>query len=118
VRVLDRSKTGDIAGSIDASLIPTNCTPFIYVFSGSSATLTDMNSSSNTGPVISAPVKLNIASGAVTYRVSFLDTGTYTVALTCNGSIDNPDTNESLVFSRSGDAVVTANQTITLNFTS
>jgi hypothetical protein len=117
VRVVDRSQSGNLTGSIDTSLIPNTCSPFIYVFSGSGATPTDMSSSSNTGPVASVPVKLNVSSSTYTYRASFLDSGNYTVALTCNGSIDNPDSSESLVFSRSGDAVVTANQTTTINFT-
>jgi hypothetical protein len=118
VRVVDRSSSGNLAGSIDSNLVPTTCSPFVYVFSGNDATLTDMDSSSSTGPVVSVPVKLNISSGAYTYRASYLDAGNYTVALTCNGSIDNPATDEALVFSRSGNAVVTANQTTTIDFTS
>ena len=117
VRVVDRSQSGNIAGGIDADLIPTNCNPFVYVFSGLSAALTDMDSGSNTGPVVSVPVKLNISSGTYTYRASYLDAGDYTVALTCNGSIDNPDSNEALVFLQAGDAAVRANQTITVDFT-
>ena len=117
VRVVDRSQSGNIAGNIDSDLLPTGCNPFVYVFSGSGATLTDMSSSSNTGLVVSVPVKLNLSSNTYTYRASYLDPGNYTVALTCDGSIDNPDSTEALVFLQSGDAVITANQTITANFT-
>ena len=118
VRVVDSSQSGAIAGSIVSSLVPDNCAPFVYVFSNSGTTPDDMDSSSNTGPVVSVPVKLNVSSGTYSYRASYLDTGTYTVAYTCNGSTDNPDSNEALVFSRKGDATVTANQTLILDFIS
>jgi hypothetical protein len=116
VRVVDSSQSGNIAGNIDTSLITTNCTPFVYVFSGSAAATSDINGTA--GPIVSVPVKLNVASSTYSYRVSFLDPGTYTLALTCNGSIDNPNSSEAVVFSRSGDAVVTANQTKKIDFTS
>lgn len=116
VRVVDTTQSGNIAGSIVSTLITANCTPFVYVFS-SGATLTDMNNG-GVGPIVSVPVKLNVSSGAYTYRVSYLDAGTYTLALTCNGAIDNPNSSEALVFSRSGNATVTANQTTNVDFTS
>jgi hypothetical protein len=88
----------------------------VYVFTGSTATTSDINGTA--GPIASVPVKLNVASNTYSYRVSFLDPGTYTLAFTCNGSIDNPNSSEAVVFSRSGDAVVTANQTTNIDFTS
>jgi len=118
VRVVDSSQSGTLSGSIVSTLVPANCSPFVYVFSNSGATPDDMDSSSNTGPVASVPVKLNVSSGTYSYRASYLDSGSYTVAYTCNGSTDNPDSNEALVFSRSGDATVMANQTTIIDFIS
>jgi Domain of unknown function (DUF4382) len=116
-RVVDNSAVGTITGTIDTDLVDdANCTPFIYVFSGSTVTPDDMDT--DTGdPITSVPVKLNVSQARYSYRASFLGAGDYTVALTCDGSLDDPETDDTLVFLQSGNATVTANQTITLDFT-
>jgi hypothetical protein len=118
VRVVDSTKAGTISGNIDASLAnDTTCTPFVYAYSGSDTALDDMDPDSAGDPVISVPVKLNVSSNTYSYRASYLEAGNYTVAYTCDGSSDDPDTDDSLVFLQSQNANVTANQTQTVNFT-
>lgn len=117
VRVVDRNQAGTLTGTILTDLADDiDCTPFVYVYSGNSITPDDMDSTTGSDPVVSVPVKLNVSSNSYTYRASFLEAGSYTVAFTCDGALDNPDTDEALVFSRTGNADVSANTTTTLDF--
>jgi hypothetical protein len=117
LRVVDNSTVGIITGTLDTNLVPLNtCDPFIYIYSGSDIVPDDIDSADDLDPVVSVPVKLNVSSGTYRYRASFLEAGNYTVAYTCQGALDNPETNEGLVFSRLTNATVTANQTLTLDF--
>jgi hypothetical protein len=117
LRLVDNANAGIISGAIDSGLVPpNNCDPFIYIYSGSDVVPDDIDSADDLDPVVSVPVKLNVSSATYRYRASFLEAGNYTVAYTCQGALDNPETNEGLVFSRIGNAAVTANQTLTLDF--
>jgi hypothetical protein len=118
IRVVDRNQAGTLTGSIPADLADdADCTPFVYVYSGSSVTPDDMDSATGGDPVVSVPVKYNVSANTYTYRASFLEAGSYTVAYTCDGAADNPDTDEALVFLAAATTpTIQANTTTTLNF--
>lgn len=118
LRVVDNLRVGRIEGTVAASLVTAGCTPFVYVFQGAGVTPDDMDSdpAPDVDPLVSAPVTQNATTGAWGYRVSFLETGSYTLAFTCSGSADHPETNETLTFSAPQNATVTANATTTINF--
>jgi hypothetical protein len=117
LRIIDNLQVGVISGTVPASLIPTGCTPFIYVFAGSNVVPDDIDSdpSPDVDPLVSVPVTLNSTTGAWSFRVPFLEVGAYTVAFTCNGGVDTPETNETLTFSPAVNVSVNANQTVTLS---
>lgn len=98
----------------------------VYIFSGSNATLTDIEypppSSAYVNP-IDAPITYSSTSNTYTYDQPFLETGNYTVAIACGA--DDPSTVDTLVFvgpsngaitSSGVNVAVTANQTTTQDF--
>jgi hypothetical protein len=117
LRIVDNLRVGIIAGSVPAALIPTGCTPFIYVFSGPGVTPDDLDAAPapDVDPLISVPVKLDNATGAFSFRVPFLEVGSYTVAFTCDGELDTPEGEETLRFSPAINVTVNANQTVTVS---
>jgi len=63
---------------------------------------------------VSVPVLLDNATGSFSFKVPFLEVGTYTVALTCDGARDTPDQEETLAFSPTVNVTVNANQTVSV----
>lgn len=118
LRIVDNLQVGSIAGSVAQSLIPTGCAPFVYIFSGSDVTPDDMDATaaSDANPSISVPAQFDAASAEYRYTASFLEAGAYTVSFTCDGDIDTPEADQTLVFTGTTNVTVTANQTSTVNF--
>ena len=134
LRLIDNIQAGGISGTValstlqghnpscfDSSGNPT--TAHVYIFSGTGATLTDIQIDPTTGlpppghvnPVVTPPITLS-ASQQYVYAQPFLLAGTYTLAVACG--VDNPSTADTLAFVPSGGvtATVTANQTTTVSF--
>jgi hypothetical protein len=63
---------------------------------------------------VSVQVQLNSTSGVWSFRVPFLEVGSYTVAFTCDGGLDTPEGNETLAFSPTLNVTVNANQTVSV----
>ncbi|MGE5240600.1 MAG: DUF4382 domain-containing protein, partial [Bacteroidota bacterium] len=87
LRMVDNAMVGAIAGTVDPSLIPSGCTPAVYVFSGAGATPDDIDTD-NTNPDPVTTAKVNLTDG--TYKAAFLEAGDYTVAYTCDAAADDP----------------------------
>ena len=115
LRIVDNLQVGTISGTVPVRLIPTGCTPFIYVFSGSSVVPDDLDPAPapDVDPLISVPVTLDNATGNYSFKVPFLEAGNYTVAFTCDGARDTPEGEETLAFSPTLNVTVNANQTVT-----
>lgn len=97
LRIVDNLEIGHIKGSVDASLFAQSCTtPTIYAFSGS---VTPMDISGATSdPVSTALVTLDGIDSTYKYEIGFLETGTYTLGLTCESQLDNVETVETINF--------------------
>lgn len=94
LRMVENTQSGSIYGSVNSGfLTDMSCTTgaAVYVYSGESVTPTDISANSG-GPFASTSVAL------YWYIVGFLPTGVYTVALTCDGDLDQPDAVDSLTF--------------------
>ena len=106
LRMADLDKTGNLTGIIDAALLSSaDCSDVdpltgnaVYVFAGEDVTPDDIDGR-NDDPVATANVIFNIETGDYEYAVSYLDVGDYTVAFTCQADIDQPDSNENIIFS-------------------
>lgn len=118
LRIVDNLRVGVVTGTVPAALIPVNCTPFIYVFSGSSVVPDDIDlaPAPDVDPLVSVPVNLDSATGQYRFRVPFLEVGSYTAAFTCDGALDAPDAENTLRFSPTINVTINANQTVTIGF--
>lgn len=99
LRVVDDANVGAIAGVIDSALVPEDCLPKVYVFSGSDITPDDLEEGLVAGdvdPLLVTGVTIENGSTAYRYRAAFLPPGPYTVAFTCGD--DDPAEDDELTF--------------------
>ncbi len=120
LRLVDNTTVGNIQGTVDASLVGADCTPGVYLYNGTVTAPEDMNSTAPATdmnqPVASrAPVLAQ--SGGYYYQFTFLSPGSYSIALTCQAAMDNPDQADATVtFSPVKTGItVTAQQTETVD---
>lgn len=94
LRMVDNTKAGSIAGTVDIALTTdTTCTRgnAVYIFEGLDVTPDDVG-----GAV--EPVATTLLTADNTYKAAFLEPGDYTVAFTCQAADDNPDTDDAIAF--------------------
>lgn len=115
LRIVDNSRIGAIAGTVQGELVVEGCAPAVYVFSGADATPDDVDTADGE-PISSAMPELNTATGDYDYTVGFLGEGDYTASFTCDAAADNPDTDDTLAFAHTQNATVVANETTTVDF--
>jgi hypothetical protein len=115
LRMVDNIMVGSISGTVDASLVPGGCTPAIYVFEGSGVTPDDIDGIA-ADPVSTASVKLDSSDGLYKYKAAFLETGSYTIAYTCDAAADDPTVDDALIFTGTTTVSVTANTNMVHNF--
>lgn len=99
-RLIDNSTVGNIQGTVSTTLIPTGCTPGVYLYSGTVTAPEDMNStapSTDTNQPLTSRVPVANSQPPYYYQFTFLTPGTYTVAFTCQAALDNPDQADSAV---------------------
>ena len=117
LRVVDDANVGAIAGAIDSELVPEDCLPKVYVFSGSSVTPDDLEEAAAAGdvdPLLVAGVAIENGSTSYRYRAAFLPPGPYTVAFTC--SDDDPTDDDELTFATPRLVTVQTNLIATADF--
>lgn len=116
LRVVRADEAGQISGSI-----ATAC-PFgtsmqtggaVYLFEGEDVEADDIGGA-GTEPYATTAVITDFAQ--FTYSLRFLPPGDYTLALTCNGNIDEPATDEDVTFIRAANVTVDTD-TVTYDFT-
>jgi hypothetical protein len=119
-RLVDNTTVGNIQGQVSNTLVPTGCTPGVYLYAGTVTAPEDMNSAAAAGDPnqpISSKVPVANSQPPYYYQFTFLAPGDYTVALTCEAAQDNPDqADPAVVFNpvKTGVAV-TAGQTSTVD---
>jgi hypothetical protein len=117
LRLVDNTTVGNIQGVVSNTLVPNGCAPGVYLYSGTVTAPEDMNSaapSSDTNQPLNSKVPVANSQPPYYYQFTFLPPGTYTVALTCQASQDNPDQADSAVtFSPVKTVSVTANMSTT-----
>ena len=120
-KLVDNTTVGNIQGVLDNTLVPSGCTPGVYLYSGTVSAPEDMNStaaSSDTNQPLASKVPVATAQPPYYYQFTFLPPATYTVAFTCQADLDNPDQADSTVMFnpiKTG-ITVAAKQTVTVDF--
>jgi len=118
LRIVDNLRVGTLQGTVAAALVPAGCTPLVYVFSGAGVVPDDLDvaAAPDVDPLVSVPVTLDAASGEYRFRVAFLEAGEYTAAFTCDGALDTPEAEETLLFVGTRNVTVTADATTAITF--
>lgn len=120
-KLVDNTTVGNIQGVLDNTLVPSGCTPGVYLYSGTVSAPEDMNStaaSSDTNQPLASKVPVATSQPPYYYQFTFLPPATYTVAFTCQADLDNPDQADSTVMFnpiKTG-ITVAAKQTVTVDF--
>ena len=118
LRIVDNLRVGMLQGTVAPALVPTGCTPQVYVFAGPGVVPDDLDAAvePDVDPLVSAPVTLDTASGEYRFRVGFLEAGDYTVAFTCDGALDTPEGEETLVFAGTRTVTIAPNASTAITF--
>lgn len=120
LRLVDNISAGSVSGIIDAMLITEACMDpaadvgAVYVFAGADVSPTDV-SGAETDPLTTA--KVSYDGEAWVYEVGFLQTGSYTLAYTCEAAMDDPEVADNLNFISSANAEITEGNETFLDFT-
>jgi hypothetical protein len=107
LKLIDDSEVASIAGTIEMSaLVDDACTDSdpatgnaVYLFEGLNADPDDVDGN-EPDPVASVIPSLNNASGEYEYSFGFLPLGKYTAFFTCQATLDDPDTDDDIEFSK------------------
>lgn len=119
-RLVNNAMVGNIQGQVSNTLVPSGCTPGVYLYAGTVTAPEDMNSAAAAGDTnqpIASQVPVATSTPPYYYQFTFLTPGNYTVAFTCQAAQDNPaQADPAVTFNpvKSG-IVVTAAQTTTVN---
>ncbi|MET1257305.1 DUF4382 domain-containing protein [Aliikangiella maris] len=120
LRILDNTEVGTISGVIAAdTVIDESCLEglAVYAYEGNDITPDDVGSAA---PFVTSSIPVYDAdNNHYTYTLSYLLTGDYTLAVTCDAEADLPESDESendWGYVASANATVTVNQTTEVNF--
>lgn len=113
LRMVDMDDVSNITGSIDLSLITdASCSDAdpttgnaVYLFEGANIMADDMDNQTPE-PLTSARVELNTSSGDYEYMIAFIPEGDYTLAFTCQADLDDPTSNDNILFGSSENITV------------
>ena len=106
LRLVDDALAGTLIGKVDPALVSSaiQCSDadpdtynVVYVFDGFDVVPDDIDGK-NPDPVTSANVNWDAASGEYVYELGFLEEGDYTLALTCQADLDDPTTDDVIIF--------------------
>ena len=99
-RLVDNTTVGNIQGQVNNALVPSGCTPGVYLYAGTVTTPEDVNSAAPAGDPnqpITSKVPVANSQPPYYYQFTFLTPGNYTVAFTCQAALDNPDRADAAV---------------------
>ena len=114
IRLIDLSESGQISGTLASDLCASDDMKAVYIYEGEVAQPDDLGSEAE--PLATASVDTDLS-----YTAAFLTPGDYTVAVTCDSDLDDPETDESGFGDGQGFAYVSgvvsveADQTTTVN---
>ena len=113
LRLVNTAKAGHIGGTVKANY---GCADFgdVYVYEGKDAVLSDMSDSG--GPIASSVVGVGSNPDLYKYfEIGFLPMGNYTIAHTCDASIDDPELDDNITFNSSQNVSVTEANTVVIS---
>jgi hypothetical protein len=118
LRFVDTDQAGRIEGTVDPGLAASDgCTPVVYGFEGAGVAPDDIDRLVP-DPITEGTVALDNASGEFRWSLNWLPAGDYTVALTCQGDMDQADRNDTpaVAFQATKNVSVVAAETTRIDF--
>lgn len=119
-RLVDNTTVGNIQGAVSNTLVTTGCTPGVYLYDGTVTAPEDMNAAAPSGDAnqpLGSKVPVATSQPPYYYQFTFLPPGMYTIAFTCQASMDDPaQADPAVKFNPVKTGItVTANQTTTVD---
>lgn len=122
LRLVDNADVGHLEGTIGNAFVQNECPTgdtseglAVYVYEGAAASLGDLGDATDP-PLTTTVAELDTGTGDYVYRVGFLEAGSYTVAVTCEASADDPDVDGELDFVASDAVAIEAGETTEQDF--
>ncbi len=115
LRLVEDELTGNITGTVDATLIVDPCSPAVYAFIGAGVTPDDVDGDEG-DPISTGLVEMDETTGEFNYTIAFLEAGDYTIAFTCEADLDEPDVDDEIIFQQPQDATVTEGSDTVVDF--
>ncbi len=117
MRAVVTGDAGAIAGTLGPNVVNrAQCSPGVYVYEGFDQSPTTLGSDD---PPLVSKVPRNVNITGAPYRIEAIDDGEYTIAVTCDAGIDDPDPDEveaDVNFIATANVRVRAGQTVTRDF--
>lgn len=122
LKLVKDAETGTISGTVNPStLVGSSCSDefpstfnAIYLYDNFNVTPDDIDNI-DPEPVGSAVVTLNDATGEYEYSFGFIPLGKYTAVFTCQANLDDPETDDTIVFSNTRNVNLTNTTTLPPN---
>ncbi len=116
LRIVDDTAVGSIEGTIEVSALSDSDCPdadpstgnAVYLYSGLNISPDDIDDI-DPEPVASVIPTLNKLTGIFEYEFGFIPSGQYTAAFTCEANLDDPMTDDVIIFSRGVKNITLAN---------
>ncbi|WP_144392123.1 DUF4382 domain-containing protein [Pleionea sediminis] len=117
LRILDNTEIGDITGTVaNATMEQEACANggVVYVYEGLDVVADDLGSA--TEPLTSANVSYNEDDNTYEFFVAYLSPTDYTLSLTCEAALDDPEVDDEITFLESINASVEADTIAEVSF--
>ncbi|NVJ50607.1 MAG: DUF4382 domain-containing protein [Gammaproteobacteria bacterium] len=117
LRIIDNTEIGSIEGTVaNATMEQASCVDgaVVYLFSGSDVTPDDLGSANE--PLSSANITYDETNNIYRYTLAFLAPGDYSVALTCEAQLDDPEVDDDISFISTLNAAVASDEVTIVNF--
>ncbi len=106
LRIVETSEVGHIRGTVNPTLLTSSdCSDSdvdtynaVYVYQGHNVLPTDININSEVQPITTSLVRYDNNSGDYIFEAAYLPAGEYTIAFTCNADLEDPETDNDLLF--------------------
>jgi len=117
IRTVRTDEAAQLTGFVNVTCpasVPLTTAAAVYVFAGADVLPDDVD---GIGIEPYATSRVDLSTGVITYLVRFLPPGDYTLAVTCTGDLDQPDTDDAIDFVATQNARLAAGQTLQLDLT-
>ncbi len=124
LRLVQDDLAGSVSGRIDTALLESETCDngdahdtgnVIYAFLNADITPDDIDGIAP-DPVSTGLIQADATTGESTYTLAFLESGDYTLAISCQGRLDEPQTDDAVIFAATANVSIRAGATLAHDF--